>query len=304
MKNTICDLTKFKNHMLGMLKEPIKRYLNSNNIKISFSLSYDINPVCIITIRYNSNTDNSKIRYLYNLNNLSNGFFVFKPNNIKDIVQRDITFKHISIGFYPNESRNNLFYKIGQLIGMFNNDNEVTYINSSVLDFKQRDKDKKTFILSLNKNNWYNRDINTSDLKLLSDKDLKILDKTAIKHKIEYPLRYTMFIKNSWINKINNPSEDKYLKKNNRYCSIIKDELIKVIKTKKDNSEPLDIYNIKDYKILDYEQDFYRSFEDLSLFYEELGLEPFKISFDDDFNNLNSSIKKDKELIKLVYSLH
>ena len=297
--NNICDLKDLKDWIIKLIKKAVKKYLNTNNVKVTVSLSNRV----IITVRYNSNVDTSKISYLYDLNNDSNGFFVFKPIN-KDIIQRDISFKHISIGFYPNENRNNLFYKIGQLIGMFNNDNGVTYINSAILDFKERDKNKQTFILSLNKNNWYNRDINTSDLKLLSNNDLKTLDKIAIKHKIKYPLRYTMFIKNSWINKINNPVEDRYLKKDTRYCSIIKDELIKIINIKKDNSEPLDIYNIKDYKVLDYEQDFYRSFEDLSVYYEELGLKPFKISYDNDFSNLNSSTKRDKELIRLVYSLH
>lgn len=291
MNNNICNLSKFKEYVLKTVTEPIKKFFNSNNVKIRVSLSNTV----IITIRYNSNVDNTKIAYLYDLNNHSNGLFVFKPNNIKDIIQRDISFKHINIGFYSND----LFYKLGALIGILSNT-----VNSSVLDFKNRDKTKNTFILSLNKSEYLNRDIKYSDLKLVDKKDYKVLNDIAINNDVEYPLRYVSFIKNGWINKINNPTEDKYLKNNIRYCELVKTELIKIINTKKANIEPMDIYNLKDYRLLDAEEDFYRSFEDLNLFYEELGLEPFKISFDNDFNSLKGSNKKTKELIRLVYSLH
>lgn len=303
MNNNICDLIKFKKFVVDSLKEPLRQFFNSNNIKINFSLSYCSNSVFTLVIRYNSNVDSSKINYLYDLNNHTNGLFVFKPN-VKDIIKHDISFKHIAIGFYPDSDKKGLFFKLGQIIGMFTNTNGISYINCSILDFKERDKNKQTFILSLNKNNWYNRDIKYSDLKLLDKKSYKILNDIAINNDIEYPLRYVSFIKNGWINKINNPLEDKYLKNNIRYCELVKTELINIINTKKANIEPLDIYNLKDYRLLDAEEDFYRSFEDLSLLYEELGLEPFKISYDNDFSNLNRSTKKDKELIRLVYSLH
>lgn len=291
MNNNICNLGKFKEYVLKTVKKPIKRFFNSNNVKITVSLSNTV----IITVRYNSNIDSSKIAYLYDLNNHTNGLFVFKPNNIKDIVQRDICFSHINIGFYAND----LFYKLGGLVGVFSNT-----VSSDVLDFKNRNKTNDIFILSLNKSEYLNRDIKYSDLKLLDEKSYKILNDIAINNDIEYPSRYVSFIKNCWINKVNNPSEDKYLKNNIRYCELAKTELIKIINTKKANIEPLDIYNLKDYKELDYKDDFYRSFEDLSLLYEELGLEPFKISFDNDFNSINGSNKRTKELIKLVYSLH
>lgn len=298
-KNNICDLKKLKDWIIKLIKDATKKYLNTNNIKITVGLSNRV----IITIRYNTNVDQSKIAYLYDLNNSSNGFFVFKPIN-KDIIQRDIAFKHISIGFYPNEDRNNLFYKVGQLIGMLDNTNGVSYINSAILDFKQRDKDKQTFVLSLNKKEWFDRDIKYSDLELLDKQSYKVLNNIAIKYKVKYPARYTMFIKNRWINKVNNPSKDRYLKNNIKYCSIVKKELVKIINDKKNNVESLDIYNLKDYRLLDAEEDFYRNFEDLELFYKELGLEPFKISFDNDFNSIGGSNKRTKELIKLVYSLH
>lgn len=297
--NNISDLKKLKDLIIKIIKKAVKKFLNTNNVKVTVSLSNRV----IITIRYNSNTDQSKLNYLYDLNNHSNGFFVFKPIN-KDIIQRDISFKHISVGFYPNEDRNNLFYKVGQLIGMLDNSNGVSYINSAILDFKQRDKDRQTFVLSLNKSEYFDRDIKYSDLDLLDKQSYKVLNDIAIKYEVKYPVRYVMFIKNGWINKVNNPSKDRYLKTNLKYCSVIKSELIKIINNKKNNIESLDIYNLKDYKLLDAEEDFYRSFEDLSLYYKELGLEPFKISFDNDFNNLNGSNKRTKELIRLVYSLH
>lgn len=286
MNNNICNLGKFKEYVLKTIKEPIKRFLNSNNVKITVSLSNTV----IITIRYNSNVDNSKIAYLYDLNNHSNGLFVFKPNHIKDIVQRDISFKHINIGFYAND----LFYKLGGLVGIFSNT-----VSSSVLDFKNRYKTNDVFILSLNKSEYLNRDIKYSDLKLLDEKSYKVLNDIAINNNIEYPLRYVSFIKNGWINKVNNPSEDKYLKNNIRYCELAKTELIKIINTKKANIEPLDIYNIKDYRLLDAEEDFYRSFEDLNLLYEELGLEPLKFSYEN-YYNFRDNIVKSRELIRLI----
>lgn len=292
--NNISDLKKLKDWIIKMVKKAVKKFLNTNNVKVTVSLSNRV----IITVRYNTNTDQSKINYLYDLNNSSNGFFVFKPIN-KDIVYHDIAFKHISIGFYPNENRNNLFYKIGQLIGMLDNSNGVSYINSSILDFKERDKNKDTFILSLNKKEWFNRDIKTTDLKLLKESDLKELDKIAIDYNIEYPIRYSSFIKNNWINKVNNPAEDKYLKKNLKYCELVKTELINIINDKKVNTEPLDMYNIKDYKELDYKEDFYRSFYDLKTLYEELGLEPLNWSFEN-YYNFKDSVNKSRELIRLL----
>lgn len=297
--NNISDLGKLKQWIVRLVKEAVKKYLNTNNIWVTVSLSDRV----IITIRYNTNTDQSKIQYLYDLNNHSNGFFTFKPIN-KDIVYHDIAFRHISVGFYPNEDRNNLFYKVGQLIGILDNTNGVSYINSAILDFKQRDKDGKTFVLSLNKKEWFDRDIKYTDLELLDKQSYKALNNIAVKYEVEYPARYTMFIKNGWVNKVNNPAKDRYLKNNPEYCNIVKKELVKIINDKKTNAEPLDIYNLKDYKLLDAEEDFYRNFEDLELFYKELGLEPFKISYDNDFNSLNGSIKRTKELIRLVYSLH
>lgn len=292
--NNISDLKKLKDWIIKMIKKAVKKFLNTNSVKVTVSLSNRV----IITVRYNTNTDQSKINYLYDLNNNSNGFFVFKPIN-KDIVHYDIAFKHISIGFYPNENRNNLFYKIGQLIGMLDNSNGVSYINSSILDFKERDENKDTFILSLNKKEWFNRDIKTTDLKLLKESDLKELDKIAVGFNIEYPLRYTTFIKNNWINKINNPANDKYLKKDIKYCDIVKSELIKIIDYKKANTESLDIYNIRDYKELDYKNDFYRSFYDLKILYEELGLEPLSLSYEN-YYSFKDSITKSRELIRLL----
>ena len=286
MNNNICNLSKFKEYVLKTVTEPIKKFFNSNNVKITVSLSNTV----IITVRYNSNVDSSKIAYLYDLNNHSNGFFIFKPNNIKDIVQHDISFKHINIGFYSND----LFYKLGALIGIFSN-----IVNSSVLDFINRDKNRDTFILSINKKKWYNREIKSSDLKLLNNSDLKQLDKIAVNYNIEYPIRYTSFIKNNWINKVNNPANDKYLKKDIKYCEIIKLELIKIINIKKANTEPLDIYNIKDYKELDYKDDFYRSFYDLKTLYDELGLEPLSWSFES-YYNFRDSVSKSRELIRLL----
>lgn len=286
MNNNICNLSKFKEYVLKTVKEPIKKFLNSNNVKITVSLS----TVIIITVRYNSNVDNSKIAYLYNLNNHDNGLFVFKPNHIKDIVQRDISFKHINIGFYAND----LFYKLGGLVGIFSNT-----VSSSVLDYKNRDKTNDTFILSLNKSEYLNRDIKYSDLKLLDEKSYKVLNDIAINNDIEYPLRYVSFIKNGWINKVNNPAKDKYLKNDIRYCELVKTELIKIINTKKANTEPLDIYNIKDYKELDYKDDFYRSFYDLKILYEELGLEPLNLSYENYYSFKDDPIKS-KELIRLI----
>lgn len=297
--NNISDLKKLRQWIIKLVKEAVKKYLNTNNVWVTVSLSNRV----IITVRYNTNVDQSKIQYLYDLNNDSNGFFTFKPIN-KDIVYNDIAFKHISVGFYPNENRNNLFYKVGQLIGMLDNTNGISCINSAILDFKQRDKDRQTFILSLNKKEWFDRDIKYSDLELLDKQSYKTLNNIAIKHKVEYPARYTMFIKNGWINKVNNPNKDRYLKNNPEYCNIIKSELINIINIKKADIEPLDIYNLEDYKLLNAEEDFYRSFDDLELFYKELGLEPFKIGFDNDFSIPNSSNKRTKELIRLVYSLH
>lgn len=289
MNNNICNLNKFKEYVLKTVKEPIKRFFNSNNVKITVSLSNTV----IITVRYNSNIDPTKINFLYDLNNHSNGLFVFKPNNIKDIVQRDISFRHISLGFYSND----LFYKLGCLVGLLSNDNSI--INSGILDFKKRDKNKETFILSLNKKEWINRDIKNSDLDLLSDNDFKTLNKIAISYDIEYFKRYTVFIKNRWINKVNNPSEDKYLKSNLKYCSVIKSELIKIINKKKDNLEPLDPYNLTDYKELDYNDDFYRVFYDLKTLYSELGLEPLNWSYEN-YYSFKDSIIKSRELIRLL----
>lgn len=291
MNKNICDLKKFKEYVLKTVTEPIKRFFNSNNVKITVSISNTV----ILTIRYNSNIDYTKIGYLYNLNNHNNGYFVFKPNNIRDIVQRDISFKHISIGFYSN----NLFYKLGGLVGVFENSN--SYINSAILDFKKRDKNKQTFILSLNKSEWFDRDIKITDLNLLNKGDYKALNDIAIKYGIEYPSRYVMFIKNGWINKVNDPANDKYLKNNLKYCSVIKSELIKIIDNKKANIEPLDIYNIKDYRLLDAKEDFYRNFEDLSLLHEELGLEPLKLSYEN-YYNFRDDITKSRELIRLITS--
>lgn len=237
----IGDLKKLHSWLKDLLLNDLKKYLNSNNIKVNVSV-YDYKT--IITIRYNSNIDTLKISRLLNFNK-SNDIFVYYNNNDKNI-KYDIIYNSICIGILNN----NLMANIGLLHGLLN--------NSDIKAISFNDNEKR--LLKNLKNNDNEKTISYKDLSLL-EKNIEKINKKAIRLKVTYPKKFNRYVINNYLNKANlylSNNDNNKSKKDKIFTTFIKDLLKteKIIEKNKQKNNNYGIYDNKRYEKKDTLKDY------------------------------------------------
>ena len=170
----------------------------------------------------------------------------------------------------------------------------------------QLEEEEEKILKELKKEYYSINRINNKKIDLLKEEDIKHIKE------IEREIRFrkniiTNLIEKREIKKLNNLLfkflfNGKHLKFK-KHIKVVK-EVREYILNIKEEKEEEDIYNLKDYKKLDYKHNFYYyNNKDIEESFKEIFKEE-KIKPYYEYNKVIYNSKRNKELIKLVYSLH
>lgn len=270
---------------------------------------------CEIYTTFNNDTISFKklLKVMLNLrNNYNTGIEEF---NINKIYHYDIAYLKLNVFFFYNvkeeiekEFKEEFKEELKRI-----EEEEVTkkeeeeIFNNFFFNLKEEEKE---IINKFNKNNYFRRnEINTKKVEILNNYLEEIIKKEE-EVNFKFPHLISSLIKNYKIGNLNKVLLNKEIANKKKLTSKtdirkLRRLLLKLYEIlEEDKKEALDIYILKDYKYLDTtKEDFYRNFENLEVFYKELGLKPFTSSYENEINK-PTNIKRNKELISLVYSLH
>lgn len=263
-----------------------------------------------IRIMINNNTLSYKrlLNIMLNLKNNKNKIEMF---NIEKLYQYDITFLKLDILYFYN-NRNEIENEIENLI-----ENEIKNTNINENDNELFNEFQYTLneneLKIINKHNHFQlrklNEINNKKIDLIENK-IDLIKNKENEIKFKYPKLVSSLIRNRKIGNLNkllfkNKLRNEKLFKNDKKKLLdLRLFILNLIENENEN-ENKDIYNLLDYYELDYENEFNSLYDyDILKNEYEIDINENEKFYINEYKEIENNPKRNKDLIRLVYSLH